>query len=126
LEGRAELRTNAGHYVVVSPSCVGVLPELAYRATPCAVTFVLSKSEAFNEEMLIAFDRMLHWLRLFGCDEYKVIHVSGHASPEDLQTVVSAANPNLLVPIHTRHPDLMMPWHDSVRVPALNGTVDLT
>jgi ribonuclease J len=126
LEGRAELRTLAEHYVVVSPSCVGVLPELAYRAEPCPVTFVLSKSEAFNEEMLISFDRMLHWLRLFGCDEYKVIHVSGHASPDDLRTVVQAANPNLLVPVHTRFPELMAGWHDSLRVPAADGVVDLT
>ncbi|MPZ48957.1 MAG: hypothetical protein GEU75_06550 [Dehalococcoidia bacterium] len=126
LDGRSELRNMAEHYVIVSPSCVGVLPELAYRAHPCDVTFVLSKSEAFNEEMLISFDRMLHWLRLYGCNEYKVIHVSGHASPADLQTVVEAANPNLLVPIHTRFPELMTPWHDSVRVPEPSGVVDLS
>jgi hypothetical protein len=125
LEGRAELRNMAEHYVVVSPSCVGVLPELAYRASPCPVTFVLSKSEAFNEEMLISFDRMLHWLHLFGCDEYKVIHVSGHAPPVDLQAVVQASNAGILVPVHTRFPELMTTWHDRVRVPGPDGTVDL-
>jgi len=125
LEGRAELRAYAERYVVVSPMCVGVLPELAYRAEPCALTFVLSKSEAFTEEMLLSFDRLLHWLRLFGCDEYKVIHVSGHASPEDLQRVVAAANPGVLVPVHTRFPELMTPWHDRVIVPDAQGRVPL-
>ena len=125
LEGRAELRTNPEHYVVCSPQCVGILPELAYRAQPCEVTFVLSKSEAFNEEMLLSFDRMLHWLRLFGCSEYYVIHVSGHAPPEDLRRIVEAANPTILVPVHTRFPELMAGWHDGLRLAAPTGEVDL-
>src|SRR3972149_5976466 len=89
LEGRAELRPNCERYVIVTPFAVGVLPELVYRAGPCSLTFVLSKSEAFTEEMLISFDRLLHWLKLYGCDEDKGIHVSGHASPEDLQRLVA-------------------------------------
>jgi ribonuclease J len=125
LEGRAELRANAARYVIVTAQAVGVLPELAYRAAPCGLTFVLSKSEAFTEEMLLSFDRLLHWLRFFGCDEYKLIHVSGHASPDDLRQVVDAAKPNYLVPIHTRFPELMAGWHDRVIVPALDGSVDL-
>src|SRR5439155_22476363 len=125
LEGRAELRENCSKYVICTPQAVGILPELAYRAKPCALTFVLSKSEAFTEEMLLSFDRMLHWLRFFGCDGYQVVHVSGHASPEDLQTVVSAANPGVLVPVHTRFPELMIPWHDRVLVPSPAGAVAL-
>jgi ribonuclease J len=125
LEGRAELRTNCERYVVVTPYAVGVLPELVYRAAPCSLTFVLSKSEAFTEEMLISFDRLLHWLKLYGCDEYKVVHVSGHASPADLQSIVNAANPNLLVPIHTRFPEMMSSWHDHTSVPMADGSVTL-
>jgi ribonuclease J len=125
LEGRAELRTSPERYVVVTPYAVGVLPELVYRAQPCALTFILSKSEAFTEEMLLSFDRLLHWLRLFSCEDYKVIHVSGHASPEDLQKVVDAANANALVPVHTRFPELMSPWHEHTLVPAKDGTVAL-
>ncbi len=121
LEGRAELRNSPERYVVCSPQCVGILSELVYRAAPCPITYVLSKSEAFTEEMLISFDRLLHWLRLYGSDEYRVIHVSGHASPEDLQSVVAAANPGVLVPIHTRFPELMSGWHDRVAIPAPDG-----
>ena len=125
LEGRAELRANPEQYVIVSPQAVGVLPELAYRAQPCPLTFILSKSEAFNEEMLISFDRMLHWLRLFGCSDYYVIHVSGHAPPEDLRALVQASSPGILVPVHTRFPELMAGWHDNLRVPGTDGFVDL-
>ncbi|HEY4684639.1 MAG TPA: MBL fold metallo-hydrolase RNA specificity domain-containing protein [Dehalococcoidia bacterium] len=54
-----------------------------------------------------------------------MIHVSGHASPEDLQRVVAAANPGVLVPVHTRFPELMTPWHDRVIVPDAQGRVAL-
>ena len=122
LDGRGELRDNCERYVIVTPQAVGVLSELVYRADVCPLTFVLSKSEAFSEEMLISFDRLLHWLRLYGCSKYEVIHVSGHASPEDLQVVVQAANPDILIPIHTRFPELMGDWHERVLVPAADGT----
>jgi hypothetical protein len=124
-EGRAELRGSAGRYVICTTQAVGVLSELAYRASPCPLSFILSKSEAFTEEMLLSFDRLLHWLRLFGCDEYQVIHVSGHASPADLRSLIEAASPGILVPIHTRFPALMAGWHDRVRIPARDGVVDL-
>ncbi len=125
LEGRAELRNSPERYVICSPQCGPILPELAYRAAPCPLTFILSKSEPFTEEMLLSFDRLLHWLRFFGCSQYEVIHVSGHAPPEDLRKVIETANPGVLVPVHTRFPELMARWHDEVRVPARDGVVDL-
>lgn len=125
LEGRAELRNSPEHFVAVSPQCGAILPELAYRASPCPVTFILSKSEPFNEEMLLSFDRLLHWLRFFGCADYRTIHVSGHAPPGDLAKVIESANPGLLVPVHTRFPELMQPYHDNLRVPAPDGAVNL-
>lgn len=101
------------------------MPELTYRAGPCPVSFILSKSEPFTEEMLLSFDRLLHWLRYFGCTEYKVIHVSGHAAPADLKAIIEAANPNTLIPVHTRFPELMANWHDRLRVAARDGAVNL-
>jgi mRNA degradation ribonuclease J1/J2 len=77
---------------------------------------VETHTEAFNEEMRLSFDRMLHWLRLFGCSEYQVIHVSGHAPPEDLRSLVEAASPGILMPVHTRFPELMADWHDRVAI----------
>jgi ribonuclease J len=125
-EGRAELRGSPERYVVCTPQAVGVLSELAYRAAPCPLSFILSKSEAFTEEMILSFDRLLHWLHFFGCDGYQVIHVSGHASADDLRSLVEAASPNAVVPVHTRFPELMVPWHDRVIVPATDGSVELS
>lgn len=117
LEGRAELRDNYRKYVVCAPQVVYILPELCYRASTCPIDFILSKSEPFNEELVFSFDKLLHWLALYGCERYYQIHVSGHASEDDLKRIVEAANPTTLVPVHTKHPELFTGWHDRVLVP---------
>lgn len=117
LDGRAELREKGGRYVICAPQVVYILPELCYRASPCPIDFVLSKSEPFNEEMLFSFDKLLHWLALYGCRRYYQVHVSGHAAPEELREMIERANPSAVVPIHTRYPEMFKEWHDNVLVP---------
>lgn len=114
LEGRAELRSNGRRYVVCAPQVAFILPELCYRAPSCRIDFVLSKSEPFTEEMVFSFDKLLNWLALYGCQRYYQIHVSGHAGPEDLRRLIEVANPGLVVPVHTKHPELFARWHDRV------------
>lgn len=115
-EGRAELRTSCSKYVVCAPQCSHILPELCYRAEPCPLVFVLSKSEAFAEDALIAFDKLLRWLALFGADTYYVIHTSGHADSHQLRNMIERVSPATVVPVHTRHPELFTAWHDGVRL----------
>ncbi|MBI1885788.1 MAG: hypothetical protein HYS09_05690 [Chloroflexi bacterium] len=121
LDGRAELRENRRKYVVCAPAVVYILPELCYRAEPCTIDFILSKSEPFNEEMMFSFDKLLNWLALYGCRRYYQIHVSGHASPDDLRRIIEAANPSALVPVHTKYPEMFRDWHDNVLVPPDGG-----
>jgi ribonuclease J len=118
LEGRAELRENGRKYVICAPQVVYILPELCYRAQPCKIDFILSKSEPFNEEMMFSFDKLLNWLAFFGCRRYYQIHVSGHASPADLRRIIEEANPTTLVPVHTKHPELFQGWHDRLLIPS--------
>jgi ribonuclease J len=102
--------------VVCSPQVIQILPELAYRADRCEVSFVLSKSEPFNEEALMSFDRLLSWLGLYGCVKYSKIHVSGHAKPSDIRAIIEAANPEIVIPIHTKFPELFVNMHDRVQL----------
>lgn len=118
LDGRAEIRENGRRYVICAPQVVYILPELCYRASPCAIDFILSKSEPFNEEMVFSFDKLLNWLAFYGCRRYYQIHVSGHASPDDLRRIVEVANPTTLVPVHTKHPELFEGWHDRLLIPS--------
>ncbi len=56
--------------------------------------------------MVIDFDKLLHWLALYGIKEYYQTHVSGHCERKDLEDIIKAADPETLMPIHTQHPDL--------------------
>lgn len=46
---------------------------------------------------------------------FEVIHTSGHADPHDLQRFAAAVNPDVLVPIHTFHPDRFGQLFSNVR-----------
>jgi len=113
-EGRETVRENAELFVFCSPQVVNLLPELCYDAGTCPATFILSKIGPFNPEMAVSFNRLLHWLALYGCREYYHVHVSGHAPMDDIARVIDAANPSLLVPVHTQHPEAFERLHDNV------------
>lgn len=113
-QGREALREAGDAIVFCTPQAANVLPEIAYGARPCPVTFVQSRSGPFSPEMAIEHNRLLHWLALFGCQEYYQVHVSGHAPAGDIRRIVEAATPNTLIPIHTRFPETFGQWHDHV------------
>ncbi len=82
--------------------------------------YIYSSSEAHNEEQVIDFVRLSEWLRRFGMrahgfaigddgrprftSEDGPLHASGHASAEDLATIVREIDPEVLVPVHTENP----------------------
>lgn len=126
-EGRAEIRRHAGEYVLCTANAAQKLLELK-EGPPFPCHFILSKSEPFNEEMVIAFDRLLHWLAAYGVKQYHEVHVSGHCWRRDLKTIIEEANPEVLVPVHTEHPELMAQMArravKEVRIPRFQGTIE--
>jgi ribonuclease J len=82
--------------------------------------YIYSSSESHNEEQEIDFRRLGEWLKRFGMKPYGFevredgqleftsedgpLHASGHASPEDLATIVREIDPEVLVPVHTENP----------------------
>jgi mRNA degradation ribonuclease J1/J2 len=104
-DGRDELRGNPRKYVICTSNATARFLELK-REKDFKCDFILSKSEPFNEEMVISFDKLLHWLALFGIEEYYQMYVSGHCNKGDLSRVIEAANAEKVFPIHTQHPEL--------------------
>ncbi|MEM3692083.1 MAG: MBL fold metallo-hydrolase, partial [Candidatus Korarchaeum sp.] len=70
------------------------------------IEFILSRSEPFSEESALSMERLMNWLTLHNVKRYYRIHVSGHMLPDHISEFVDSVNPNLIVPIHTEHPDL--------------------
>lgn len=67
--------------------------------------YLHSASEPFNEEGSMSEDKMDNWLDQFGLEKIHA-HCSGHASGRDLNDIMDAINPKVLIPIHTENPGL--------------------
>jgi ribonuclease J len=112
-DGRRWLRQEGGVLMCTS-SATRVLQDLSYAEGPFPLRFFLSKSEPFTEELVLTFRKLLHWLALFGVEEYTQIHVSGHCSPDDLLASIERVNPDLLIPIHTKRAEFFEGVHPNI------------
>ncbi len=72
---------------------------------PKDATYFYSHGEPFNDEGEIDFKRMQEWIRFFDLD-FKQYHASGHAPRSDLKRIIDSISPELLIPIHSEHPEM--------------------
>ena len=93
-------------------------------------TYIYSSTEAFNEEMELDFKTLDNWLRRFGIEAVgfkinsdsnkpdfdKGFHASGHASPEDLMKIIEIIDPEIIVPVHTEHPEWFSENYDNIKI----------
>jgi ribonuclease J len=81
--------------------------------------YIYSSSEAYTEEQMIDMDRLRNWLAHFHMTgmglpfrledgtfgvSHPTLHASGHAPASDLVAVIKEIAPEILIPIHTEHP----------------------
>ncbi|MEM0342763.1 MAG: MBL fold metallo-hydrolase [Thermoplasmata archaeon] len=88
---------------------------------PSGGHYMYSACEAFSEEQEVDFVRMGAWLRRFGLEPHGIaydgdgnpsfpkgpgsLHASGHASQSDIEWIVRSLDPEIVVPVHTEHPE---------------------
>ena len=91
-------------------------------------TYIYSSTEAFNEEMELDFITLDNWLRRFGIEAvgYKInpdkrkpdfdkgFHASGHAPPKDLRKIIEIIDPEMIIPVHTEHPEWFVDCFENV------------
>ena len=85
--------------------------------------FIHSKSEPFDEEDVEEKIRD-NWLRKFGLRHVQ-IHASGHCSQAELQDMIRAIHPDVVIPVHTEHPELFETFGPRVLQPTYRGTLEL-
>ena len=101
---------------------------------PAGGRYLYSSCEPFNEEMEIDFRRLWEWLRFFGIEPCgfsmvkdaagdlvpemdRHFHASGHASGADLAWAIGEIAPEVIIPVHTEHPEWFAENFDGVLVP---------
>jgi ribonuclease J len=83
---------------------------------PEGSTYLWSRSMPFDEEGTLDETRVLNWLARFGIGKPVQLHCSGHMPGKDIRTLVDAAQPEILVPIHTNEPKLFKKFHENVKL----------
>ena len=84
---------------------------------PAGGTYIYSTSEPYDLEMELSVARLRNWVNRFSMEfvgdpdidepEHQGLHAGGHASKEDIYRLLDIIRPQLLIPIHTLHPELM-------------------
>jgi ribonuclease J len=100
-----QIRNNQDKYVVfVDNFAVQNLIDLQPKK---GSKYIYSKTEPFDAEMEIDYDRLENWVdRYFGLDNLVHAHASGHAFGSQVINMIKMINPEVVIPIHTEHPEM--------------------
>jgi ribonuclease J len=79
--------------------------------------YIRSVCEPFDIEMELDLKKAENWLTHFGLYPYTQIHASGHLNYDEIKEVVETVQPNVLIPVHTQHPEVFKNLHDNVVLP---------
>jgi ribonuclease J len=75
--------------------------------------YLFSNSRAYDDEQKADLDRLRNWVRWLGLEligdpddpHSPCLHASGHACGDELAEFVRTVKPEILIPIHTEHPE---------------------
>ena len=92
---------------------------------PQNAIWIKSSCEPFDPEMELDEERKQHWLEHFGIVEFQA-HASGHASGPELREMIERIAPDVVVPVHTEHPEMFGDITDArVVIPGLGERVEI-
>jgi len=74
---------------------------------PRGATAILTTPEPLEAESEVEEETLSYWLYTLGVQVYRV-RLSGHYYPHELRNILNTIKPRKLVPIHTRHPSLVL------------------
>ncbi len=101
---RSDIAADPGRYMVFADIWnLTELHEFDERLAEVGGTYVHSKTEPFNEEMVQDRQRLVWWLRRWNLKPVAA-HVSGHARLDELEHMAEEIGAKHVVPIHTEDP----------------------
>jgi ribonuclease J len=101
------------------------LKELIDIKPEAGSSYIRSVCEPFDLEMELDLKKIENWLTHFGLFPYTQIHASGHLNYDDIQEVVDAVRPKVLIPVHTQHPEIFKNFHDDVILPRVGAALNI-
>ncbi len=100
------------------------LIELIYIKPKKGANFIYSLSEIWLQEDEEMAKSVENWMKLFGI---KMIHAhaSGHSSEGEIKKLIQRINPNVLIPVHTEHPEKFKEFHNNVVLPEVEKEISI-
>jgi len=102
-----QIHRNPGEYIL----CLSFfdIKHLIDIDPPAGGIYIYSSSEAQDEEQRIDQKRLQHWLAHFqlgaeGFEKGSRLHASGHATGQELLSMILEIRPEILIPVHTSNP----------------------
>ncbi|NMB92258.1 MAG: MBL fold metallo-hydrolase [Parcubacteria group bacterium] len=93
--------------------------------------FLRAITEPHSEESEISEERFANWIKHFkmqGLTEegkFERVHISGHISGKELEEFISKIKPDVVIPIHTEHPEEFKKLHKNVKIVEKGETITL-
>jgi len=72
---------------------------------PKEAVWIKSSCEPFCDDMELDEEMKKNWIEHFKI-QYEFAHASGHASGDEIKAMIKDINPEILISIHTEHPEL--------------------
>ena len=115
---RQDVMKNPGEYLLIQEP-VGFLEMLRQmrlwgEKPPAGTTAVLTTPEPFEAEAEVEEEVLASWLLSLGIQIYR-LRLSGHYYPYELKKILRIVKARKIVPIHTRHPRLMLALADKLK-----------
>lgn len=93
--------------------------------------FLRAITEPHSEESEISEDRFANWVKHFKMQgltkegKFERAHISGHISGKEIEEFISKIKPDLVIPIHTEHPEEFKKLHKNVRIVEKNEIITI-
>jgi len=108
---KQDVLEHPGSYLLVQEP-VGFLEMLRQMSIwreklPRGSTAIITTPEPLEAESEAEEETLAYWLYTLGIQLYRV-RLSGHYYPHELRNILDSIKPKKLIPIHTRHPSLIL------------------
>lgn len=102
-EGRQQILANGSSFLLCTSNGISQLLQFKEKRRDINGVFVYGRSEPYNEEAELTFRKLQNWIRICNMN-FDSAHTSGHASQENIASLIEILDPALTIPIHTEHP----------------------
>lgn len=116
----SEIRNNQSKYLVILNFYQ--IQELIDFQPNKESYFLRAITEPHSEESEISEERFVNWIKHFKMQglttegKFERAHISGHISGKELKEFIFRINPDVIIPIHTEHPEEFKNFHKNVKI----------